>query len=355
MSPDPTVTAMDDTGRHPDQTNSTDRASARAGDGGDEVRQLRQRVHGLVERIQSLDAERRRLDRRQREIEADERQLMVELARLTASSSPDDPAEPHVTQRPDPVSPAEHELRISLLGPFGVRGGAGSPEVEVCGELPSAVLRYLAAMGCSGVHKERLADEFWPDVGPRAARRSLHQAVYTIRRALAAAGADDQLRYANDRYVLGGPGCCRDIDELEEWSERFRAARRDDRVAEAIEAARRVETLYRGDLLADHPYDEWATGLRQRYRALHDDAVAFLLGQLDRSGDHQAVAEVAERALAIDPAHEEAGRFLVRARLILGQRRQALLAMESLRRALAEIGLAPSAETERVLIGLSGR
>ena len=72
-------------------------------------------------------------------------------------------------------------------------------------------------------------------------------------------------------------------------------------------------TLYRGDYLADCPYEEWATTAREAYRTAYLTAlerVAALAEELDLLAD---ATDAAARMLRVDPCREEdAHRTLMR-------------------------------------------
>ena len=113
------------------------------------------------------------------------------------------------------VVPTVVGLAIHLLGPFRILHDG--QEIEIGSrDRASEILQYLACGPVNGVHKDELADRFWPDAGERAGKRSLHQAIYTLRRTLATHGAADELRFEGDRYSFGGPDRWRDVDRLDD-------------------------------------------------------------------------------------------------------------------------------------------
>jgi DNA-binding SARP family transcriptional activator len=270
----------------------------------------------------------------------DEEHVRVEILRLAAGP------QPRVARQ----APPDHEqppLRIWLLGSCHLsfegrclEGGNG--------DRAAAVLRYLAAQPDTGVHKEQLTEQFWPDTNERSARRCLHQVIYNIRRRLQDIGADHELRFVNDRYILGSPARWRDVDELERAVTAARQACDGDEVGRVVAACQRADQLYAGDFLADHPFDEWANGPRRHYRVLFREATGMLLDRWTEDGRNGRVVELATRLLGFDPSDEAAARHLMEAQARLGQSQLAAEAYVDLGEALADLGLTPADATRAV-------
>ncbi len=320
----------------------------------------------LASRCQRLATDRGRLQRVIDDLQDDEETMRSEIASMLGlslhygpgpSSSATIP-EPTTTEpttpeptipEPPPVMavdrPVKPGLSIWLLGSFRL-AFQGDLLVGANAGRSSAVLRYLAALPAGGVHKEQLADRFWPDADPRTGRRNVHQAVYTIRRVLARGGAEDELVFANDHYALGHADRWRDVDELSNWLDAGRRARSMNDPATALAAHRRAYVIYDGEFLAEHPYDEWAEGARQHYRALQREAAATLLDHHRRSGDPCGRLEVANRLLSLDATDEDACRHLMAAHAELGQPHLAEMAFKRLGDVLqSDLGTMPTDET----------
>ena len=66
-----------------------------------------------------------------------------------------------------------------------------------------AVFEYLVVHRHSRVRRERLMNEFWPDVAPDAARNSLNVAIHGLRQSLRAAAGDRAIVIHRDgRYFI---------------------------------------------------------------------------------------------------------------------------------------------------------
>jgi two-component SAPR family response regulator len=76
-----------------------------------------------------------------------------------------------------------------------------------------------------------------------------------------------------------------DRDTFESLAAARRLAEIDRRTKDAIEAFSGAERLYRGEYLADSPYEGWALGHRERLRLLYVDVANRLADLLLVSGD----------------------------------------------------------------------
>jgi hypothetical protein len=69
-----------------------------------------------------------------------------------------------------------------------------------------SIFKYLVTNRETPIGKEVLMDIFWPDADPEAARRNLHQAIYSLRQTLRGEQPDFQhIRFEDDCYLLN-PG-----------------------------------------------------------------------------------------------------------------------------------------------------
>ena len=305
-----------------------------------------ERVRWLIDHCRRLADHRRRLESLLAELAQDETLLQNELdAALGTSPTPVGASSPMGSPHSPDIAAQDHDVAIWLLGGFRlvIRG---TPVIGD-GTRSTPVLRFIVACGRSGVHKERLADQFWPGAEPRAARRNLHQAIYTTRRFLQRFQVEDLLTFASDRYALGaGSSVWRDVDELEHWVAVGRQARRDSDTSTATDAFRRADLAYGGDYLADHPFDDWAIGTRERYRALHREAVAAIMAHATDQDDHVSVIQAASRLLTFDPCDEDACRHLMQAHYALGQTQLSTMALDQLTEHLrGDLDRDPTAET----------
>ncbi|WP_411376277.1 AfsR/SARP family transcriptional regulator [Arthrobacter sp. MPF02] len=103
-------------------------------------------------------------------------------------------------------------------------------------------------------------------------------------------------------------------------------------------------------------YEDWV--LFEQGRLRHDRLRAFSLlsRQFAGQGNHEAAAEAAIAALAIEPLYESAVRVLVAAELAQGNVASAMLAYEKYREQLSEdMGVTPSDALRKLISGATGQ
>jgi predicted ATPase len=162
------------------------------------------------------------------------------------------------------------EVTIALLGGFAaVTGGEPVPETVWRLRKGRELVKLLALARGHRLHREQAMDVLWPDREPRAAANNLNQVVHVARRALGAGAIE--VRGELLQLVA-------DVDV-----DRFERAASDARRSRSPAAYRAALSLYRGELLPENRYDDWAEGRRDELEELHDALTAELdeLGPVD--------------------------------------------------------------------------
>ena len=157
-------------------------------------------------------------------------------------------------------------IGVALLGGFAAAVD-GEPVPERAWRLKKAreLVKLLGLAPGHRLHREQVMDVLWRDRDPAAAANNLHQAVYVVRRALGAMAIElrEELLQLNAEI---------DVDRLEIAAAYARGAR----THAAYEAAL---SLYRGELLPENRYDDWAQERREELEELAS-ALAEELGAL---------------------------------------------------------------------------
>jgi DNA-binding SARP family transcriptional activator len=95
-------------------------------------------------------------------------------------------------------------------------------------------------------------------------------------------------------------------------------------------------SLYRGDLLEDEPYAEWAMPERDRLRAMATETLRTL-GQLALvKSDHATAAKHLERLAEFEPFDSDVHKELLRVMIAAGRRSDALRRYSTFRARLAK-------------------
>ncbi|HEX8863410.1 MAG TPA: BTAD domain-containing putative transcriptional regulator [Actinomycetes bacterium] len=221
-------------------------------------------------------------------------------------------------------------VRIRLLGGFEVTVG-DRPVASDAWRLRKAktLVKLLALASGHRMHREALVAVLWPDRDGTSAANNLHQALYVARRALG--GASSGLFTLRDDIVLLSEGEPPWLD-----TEAFDAAcqlARQTRDPRDYQAA--VE-LYRGDLLPEDRFEDWAEGPREALRERRLGMLMEYAEVLSERGEHIRVVDLTGAVTAADPFHEGAHRLLMAALAASGRRYDALAVFDRLREALTE-------------------
>src|SRR5690348_9260108 len=105
------------------------------------------------------------------------------------------------------------ELRIQLLGGFGVEVGRRSVDDSIWRrKRPAALLKLLALEPGHRLHREQLEDRLWPELDAGAAGANLRKAVHMVRRALDEADGTQFLASDADHVWLPRNGLRVDIE-----------------------------------------------------------------------------------------------------------------------------------------------
>jgi DNA-binding SARP family transcriptional activator len=256
--------------------------------------------------------------------------------------------------KPTPVSEApapsqeiwQPALDIRLFGGFEIRVD-GQPVDGSGVRLGTSLIRYLLLRPGLSCPRDVLIETFWPDSDPDRARNRLQVAFSSLRKAIRAITDTEVIEFFDGGYRIN-PALNLTID-LAEFEQLTDEARRFDAVGNvkaALNADRRAVRLYRGDLCADLPYEEWTVFPRERVRLAYGDVLDRLARNQWDTDDLDGCIATAERMLEQDPCREDAHRLLMRSYAAQQRPHQALRQFDACRRVLqATLGTNPSRTT----------
>ena len=237
-------------------------------------------------------------------------------------------------------------LRIELLG--GFRIACGADEIPDDGwRLAKArsLVKIVALAPSQSIHREQLVDLLWPELDPDAGSNNLHQALHVARRTLGALFPETKpnriLRLQRGVLSLEPPAPL--------WidAESFEREARELQSTDDPASFYPTLDIYRGDLLPDDLYEDWAA---ERRIALHEQYLSLLdrLAALHRARYEATPAiDALRRVVAIEPDREEAHRGLMELYALTGRRQQAIRQYERAREILErELELEPEPETD---------
>jgi predicted ATPase/DNA-binding SARP family transcriptional activator/DNA-binding CsgD family transcriptional regulator len=239
-------------------------------------------------------------------------------------------------------------VRIRLLGGFKVSVGwriidEGEWRLKKAGSL----LKLLALAPGHRLHRDQATERLWPGSSPEAAANNLHYAMHVARRTLEPAA---QANAASHYLALRGDllALCPDGPlwvDVEAFEHAAATARRSGEPA----AYRAAVELYVGDLLPEDIYEPWAEEKREQLRRSYHALLLELSRLHEERGDYGPAIEALRQAASEEPTREEAHARLMRLFSLAGQRHEAILQYERLRKVLYErLGEEPGVEARRL-------
>jgi len=215
-------------------------------------------------------------------------------------------------------------VEIRVLGGFEVSvDGRRVPAQAWQQRRACELVKLLALAPRNRLHREQVIDALWPDLPPDAGAANLRKAAHYARAAL---GSKEAVVLRQGQVSLWPDA------ELAVDAERFEAEGKLALRSGAAEACAAIAGSYRGELLPDQRYEEWAGERRGDVRALY-------LQLLRRAG-------LWERVVAEEPTDEPAHRALMHVYADAGNRSAAVEQYQRLGAALAGLGLLPTEETQ---------
>jgi DNA-binding SARP family transcriptional activator len=198
--------------------------------------------------------------------------------------------------------------------------------------------------------REVLMEVFWPESSPKAARNSLNVAIHGLRRVLGKAKDVPVIVYSGGTYRLHPDvRLWLDVEEFDELVERGRLHEDEGEIDQATAAYEFATGLYRGEFLADDPYDDWAALIRERLRLAYLDTLGRLSNLHFNVGRYAASANLCRRIIEQDPCREDAYRRLMRCYSRQGQPHLALIQYRACVRTLEiELGVEPDLATVKL-------
>lgn len=240
-------------------------------------------------------------------------------------------SEPHWIKGP--------ELSIKALGRIRVDSREGPLGGNWLQQRPGQILKYLVCERDRVVQAEEIAEALWPFSG-RQALSSVRHFIHGLRDKLepgrSKRGGTPFIVTVRGGYAINRRHVRIDADVFTEAVRNgLNAAERgeDDVAAPLLEVA---VSLYRGDLLEDEPYAEWAMAERDRLRGMATDTLRALGRIALARGDHGAAVQHLERLAEFDPFDSDVHRELLRVLLAAGRRSEAMRRYSTFRARLAK-------------------
>ena len=243
-----------------------------------------------------------------------------------------------------PVAPP---LRVNLLGGFEILvEGVPYAHPALHRQKVKSLLAVMVLSEGREVGIEHLERLLWPRGSAEKNRNNFNNLWSLLRRALAPESDEDC------PYLARYQGVCKvvrglvdsDVAELHRICDAFLFL--DPDFDQAVELYRRLQRIYRGDLLPGEVENPVVLRERDRWRDRTVDALQAMALSLKEQGSLHEALRFTQAALTLDPGREDIVRVEMRLALDLGNPARAFAALAGLKHALREqFGLDPSPET----------
>jgi DNA-binding SARP family transcriptional activator len=244
---------------------------------------------------------------------------------------------------------AQAEVSVHLLGPMSVLID-DAPVEEWSSARTRSLFGYLLTHRQPWPSREVLMEVFWPESSPKASRNSLNVAIHSLRCVLKKAKDVPVIVYSDGTYRLHPDvRLWLDIEEFDKLVERGRLHEDVGETDQATAAYEFATGLYRGEFLADDPYDDWAALIRERLRLAYLDTLGRLSNLHFNAGRYASSGHLCRRIIEEDPCREDAYRRLMRCYSRQGQPHLALIQYRACVGALrSELGVEPDLATVKL-------
>ncbi|MCP4547351.1 MAG: tetratricopeptide repeat protein [bacterium] len=241
-------------------------------------------------------------------------------------------------------------LHITALGPLVVQVGERVLDFNAWrSKRALRLFQLLLVHRFKWVPQDMVLEALWPGSDPSKARNNLRQSVFLLRKVLEPEKSEVRIsRYVqqrNEAYRLeAGAGFTYDVLQFEEALAEADKHLNAGRHQEAGERLQVAVDLYRGDFLAESPYEEVAVFEREQLRHELLRGVLRLIDLHAQADRWEVLVPLCRRGLALDIYNEKLHRHLVHAQYRLGNRREALADFHRYEEMMmSELDLLPSA------------
>lgn len=208
------------------------------------------------------------------------------------------------------------QLEIRTLGRFAVLL-AGKPLLQATGKSNKAALlfKYLLAKMGKAVPRDIILETFWPDCTSNNPEQALYSCIHRLRK-----GLEPNLNaYEDSQYITICDGlysfnmngnCWLDAAVFQNTCLHAQTAAKESPEA-AVALYKEALSLYKGDFLAEHLYDDWVKPAQNYYHNLFREAVVHCASLLIQLRLYNEARVICENALILEPLDDDINLLLL--------------------------------------------
>jgi two-component SAPR family response regulator len=244
-------------------------------------------------------------------------------------------------------------LRLEIYCLDGFQASFGEEKVEHWGSIKAkSLLQYLMTKPRKPIAKEKLMEALWPDCDPKVSSNNLKAAMHGLRQTFNNLLKKEQ----SFPYIIFNQGSYQinpkillwlDVEQFElhwETGRRMQSAGKQD---EAMRELKLAEELYKGDYLADEPYEEWTLLRREELHDIYLNILSKLADNYLQNADYENCIAYCFKILDKDNCREDAYQRVMHCYSRLGLRNRALQWYEICRKTIeAELDTEPDQATK---------
>ncbi len=196
-------------------------------------------------------------------------------------------------------------LRIHALGRTRVEAEEIAIEGEWLLKRPGQLLKYLVCQRGRPAHVDEIVEALWPEAGLNG-RNTVRHYIHSLRERVEPNRSPHTpssfITSVGSTYMLD-PRVSIDVDEFEDLVALGlgESARSENGGLSAVECLERALDLYRGDLISEEPFAEWAFAEREMMRSLAGKALNRLVDHNLERDDLAAATTHLERSTELRP------------------------------------------------------
>ena len=219
-------------------------------------------------------------------------------------------------------------LEIHCLGGFQV--SSRGTKVEHWESMKAkSLFQYLMTKPRKSMAKEVLMEALWPNCDPKVASNNLKAAMHGLRQTFSNLFNTEKsfphVAFTQGTYQINPEILLwLDVEHFElhwETGRRFQAEGKEE---EAMQEFRLAEELYKGDYLADDPYEDWTLLRREALQDMYLHILSKLADNYLKKADYESCIMYSLKILDKDSCREDAYQRIMRCYNRLGLRNRAL-------------------------------